>query len=120
MQSHTIFENEDVRAFLDIHPCSKGHTVVIPKKHFSEVGQMSKDEWGKVMEGLRQAVQLVDSKLHPGGMNIGINNRPPAGQAVLHVHWHIIPREDKDGGGSMHSIVRNENIGDVAEVAKLF
>lgn len=120
IQSYTIFENEDVRAFLDIHPCSKGHTVVIPKKHFSEIGEMNEEEWLKVMNGLRETISLVDKKLKPGGMNIGINNRPPAGQAVLHVHWHIIPREEKDGGGSMHSIVRSDNTGDVAEVAKMF
>jgi histidine triad (HIT) family protein len=53
-------------------------------------------------------------------MNVGINNRRAAGQAVPHLHWHIIPRYEKDGGGSMHSIVRSDKIEDVSEVAKKF
>lgn len=118
--NYTVYEDADVLAFLDVHPCSTGHTVVIPKKHLTELKELSEHQWEHLMLGLHRATMLVDEKLKPAGLNIGINNRPAAGQAVPHVHWHIIPRYEKDGGGSMHSIVRMENSGEVAEVAKLF
>ena len=117
---HKIFENEEVLAFLDIHPCSDGHAVVIPKKHFSEIKDVDDSTWQGLMLGLKTSVELVDKVLAPVGMNVGINNRKGAGQAVPHLHWHIIPRYDKDGGGSMHSIVRSENTTDVAEIKKRF
>jgi histidine triad (HIT) family protein len=60
------------------------------------------------------------SVLKPDGANIGINNGAAAGQAVPHVHWHIIPRYEGDGGGSMHSIVKNPGDTPVVEIAKLF
>ncbi len=117
---HKVFEDEFTLAFLDIHPCSKGHTVVIPKQHVSQLKEMNHRSWLALMNGLKLTAELVDSKLKPAGLNIGINNREAAGQAVAHVHWHIIPRYENDGGGSMHSIIRSANPGDVAKVAKLF
>jgi histidine triad (HIT) family protein len=62
----------------------------------------------------------VEARLKPDAMNIGINNGKLAGQAVPHMHWHIIPRYVGDGGGSMHSIVRSKESINVQEVAKLF
>ncbi len=53
-------------------------------------------------------------------INIGLNEGPAAGQAVPHVHYHVIPRYQNDGGGSLHSIVKTEDKIDVAELAKLF
>lgn len=118
--NYTVWEDDSVLAFLDIHPCSKGHTVVIPKKHFGTIEEMNDIDWQKTMAGLRGAMIKVGEVLQPHGMNVGINNGKAAGQAVGHVHWHIIPRYEGDGGGSMHSIVRSKDTGDVADVAKLF
>ena len=70
--------------------------------------------------GLRAAAGRVEARLKPDGMNIAINNGSAAGQAVPHVHWHIIPRFEGDGGGSAHSIIRSKDTGEVSEVAKLF
>ncbi|MFA6105060.1 MAG: HIT family protein [Patescibacteria group bacterium] len=118
--SYKVYEDESVLAFLDIHPCADGHTVVIPKKHFGEIGDVKDNEWQDLMRGLKIAIQKVDEVLKPAGMNVGINNRKGAGQAVPHLHWHIIPRYEGDGGGSMHSIIRNRQIFEVEEVAKRF
>ncbi len=117
---YKVFEDEFTLAFLDIHPCSKGHTVLIPKQHFFQLKDMSHRSWLTLMNGLKLSSELIDSKLKPDGLNIGINNREAAGQAVAHVHWHIIPRYENDGGGNMHSIIRSANPGDVSKVAKLF
>lgn len=118
--NYTVYEDENVLAFLDIFPCSKGHTVVITKKHFENLWDMNVETFQAVAGGLRAAAGRVQAKLKPDGMNIGINNGPVAGQAVPHVHWHIIPRYDGDGGGSMHSIIKNPGDKTIKEVFELF
>lgn len=117
---HKVWEDENVLAFLDIHPCAKGHTVIIPKKHFGNLSEMSLADWEIISGGLSSVLAKVKEVLNPDGMNLGINNGKVAGQAVGHVHWHLLPRWEGDGGGSMHSIVRNDGGVDVKEVAKLF
>lgn len=118
--NYTVYEDENVLAFLDIHPCSKGHTVVVPKKHFSDLSEMSVDDWQNMSMGLAGAFSKVQAVLNPDGINLGINNGKAAGQAVGHVHWHLIPRWHGDGGGSMHGIVHNGGDVEVKEVAELF
>lgn len=116
----TVYEDKNVLAFLDIDPCSKGHTVVIPKEHYSNLWEMNIETFELMVASLRKVAGRVQAKLQPDGMNIGINNGAAAGQAVKHVHWHIIPRYENDGGGSMHSIVKNPGDKTVKEVSELF
>ncbi len=113
---HKVFENENTLAFLDIKPHAKGHTVVIPKKHAVRVFEM--DNFGSFMEDVRAVMKILEDKLHPDGFNVGWNQNHSAGQVVPHVHVHIFPRYEGDGGGSMHSIVNSPS--DVEEVAALF
>lgn len=118
--NYTVYEDENVLAFLDIFPCSKGHTVVIPKKHFESLWDMNMETFQAVAEGLRAAAGRIQTRLLPDGMNVGLNNGEVAGQAVPHLHWHIIPRYKEDGGGSMHSIIKNPGDKTVQEVYELF
>jgi len=53
-------------------------------------------------------------------MNIAMNDRPMAGQVVPHTHWHILPRYEGDGGGSVHSIIKNPGDIKPEELIKLF
>jgi histidine triad (HIT) family protein len=115
-----VYEDSAVIAFLDIHPCTKGHTVVIPKQHFATLEEMDEASYLAVMRGVKSAAEKINKVLAPEAMNIGLNNGPAAGQAVPHTHWHILPRFEGDGGGSMHSIIRSKDTGDVKEVARLF
>lgn len=118
--NYTVYEDDHVLAFLDVHPCVKGHTVIIPKKHFTNLQEMSREDWQNVLEGVRLSMVKVQTALNPKGMNIAINDRPAGGQVVPHVHWHIIPRWEGDGGGSIHSIIRTKEPVDVLGVAALF
>lgn len=118
--NYTVYEDENVLAFLDIHPCSKGHTVVIPKKHFADLSQMSEQDFMETTGGLKRALTRVQEIIKPDGMNVGVNNGKAAGQAVGHVHWHILPRWHNDGGGNVHSIIRNGAGVNVEEISKLF
>jgi histidine triad (HIT) family protein len=116
---HKVYEDANVLAFLDVFPHAKGHTVVVPKKHINSIFDFNADDRALFSAGLSAAARRVNEVIKPDGMNIGINDRPAAGQVVPHVHWHIFPRWTGDGGGSVHSIKGKEDI-DVAEIAKLF
>ena len=118
--NYTVYENENVLAFLDIFPHAKGHTVVIPKQHIATLSELTSVQWGGMALGLEAVVRRIAAVLCPDGYNIGINDRPAAGQVVPHVHWHIFPRYAGDGGGSVHSIIKNPGNLPVSEVAKLF
>lgn len=118
--NYTVFENEHVLAFLDIHPCSKGHTVIVSKKHIERLSDMDPGTWAAVMLGVQGALGRVYDVLKPEAVNVGINDGPAAGQTVPHIHWHILPRYKGDGGGSVHSIIRTKDSVDVPMLAKLF
>lgn len=118
--NYTVYENDYVLAFLDIHPCCPGHTVIVPKKHFSNLLEMNREEWQNIMDGVRETINKIQKVLDPEGINVAINDRPAAGQVVPHVHWHIFPRREGDGGGSVHSIIRSKEAISVEELASLF
>lgn len=116
---HKIFENEHTLAFLDVKPHAKGHTVVIPKKHAVRVFDLSEEEQKLIMVDVVKVMEKIDKTLNPDGFNTGWNQNTAAGQVVPHLHIHIMPRYINDGGGSMHSIVKNPQVG-VEEVAGMF
>lgn len=116
--NYTIYEDNDVLAFLDIHPTAKGHTVVIPKIHCETVFDCDEQLLASLMLGVEKTMKAVADALQPDGFNAGWNHAKAGGQAVPHLHVHVIPRWEGDGGGSMHSIVRNAGDMSVEEVAK--
>lgn len=117
--SYKIYEDDAVYAFLDIYPASEGHTLVAPKKHFSNFTDMSAEDIALLFEAARKVTAAVENAFSAEGSNIGINNGEVAGQDVPHVHVHVIPRRKGDGGRGIKSIVWTEtdttNLEEVAE-----
>ena len=91
-----VYENNDVVAFLSIGPINKGHTIVIPKKHYVNSLDCDNDIFLKVMSVVHKLAPFVKNATSATGINIGINNGADAGQDVFHLHVHIIPRYDSD------------------------
>ena len=117
--SYKVYEDDFVYSFLDIYPCSEGHTIVLPKQHFPRFTDMSDEEAGKLFGSVHRVAKVVEKILGIEGANIGINNGEVAGQTVQHVHVHIIPRREGDNGGSMHTIVETKpNTDDLAGLAE--
>ena len=120
--SHKVYEDEFSFAFLDIDPCSSGHTIVIPKKHFERFTDMDTYDAGNLFESVNTVAKAVEVALGVKGSNIGLNNGKVAGQEVPHVHVHIIPRAEGDKGGAIQSVVNTkpdkDNIGVVCERIK--
>ena len=120
MPKYTIYEDNQFLAFLDIHPHAKGHTVVIPKVHAETIFDFNEELSKALMPAVQKTMERIDSTLHPQGYNVGWNHAEAGGQAVPHLHVHIMPRYDGDAGGSQHSVVNNPGDVPVEEVAKLF
>lgn len=95
--SYRVYENEDVIAFLDIAPVSQGHTLVVPKKHYANMEDITEDELMKLILAVKKVGKLLKDKINVQGYNVMTNNDPVAGQVIPHIHWHIIPRTEEDG-----------------------
>lgn len=94
--SKIVYENDTNIAFLDIRPISIGHTVVIPKKHYSTIETLPETEVANLFKVVKRVASLIYKKLDIDGYNIVQNNHKAAGQIVEHSHVHIIPRHEGD------------------------
>jgi len=115
--AHTVFENDHVLAFLDIHPASRGHTMVIPKVHAERLDQLDDRHIGPLFAGVKSVMRLLERALQPGGLNVGWNHGWAAGQHVNHLHVHLIPRYAGDGGGGIQSLIHSSAREDLASIA---
>ena len=91
--STTVYEDEDVKAFLDISQATPGHTLLVPKKHVQDIFEYDDDLAQKVLTKIpmiARAVRNFDPAIQ--GLNIVNNNGEVAYQSVFHSHIHFIPR----------------------------
>ena len=95
--SSKVYEDKDVLAFLDIGPVNKGHTLVIPKKHYETIWDVPDKVLGVMMVKSKEISKAIEKAVKADGINIMMSNRKPAGQLVPHAHIHIIPRYKQDG-----------------------
>jgi histidine triad (HIT) family protein len=95
---HKVYEDDRVLAFLDIGPLSKGHTLVIPKEPAVTLDQLSDESAAAIGRVLPRICRAVLKATGAYAFNVLQNNQALAHQAVMHVHFHIIPKYD-DGPG---------------------
>jgi histidine triad (HIT) family protein len=95
---HAIYESGLVIAFLDINPLSRGHTLVVPKEAVETLDQLSDDAASSLGRALPRVARAVMAATGATAYNVLQNNGASAHQAVMHVHFHIIPKYD-DGTG---------------------
>lgn len=91
---HKVYEDEHVFAFLDINPISKGHTLVVPKEPAETLDQLSDESAAAIGRVLPRLCRAVLKATGAKNYNVLQNNGAAAHQAVLYVHFHIIPKED--------------------------
>jgi histidine triad (HIT) family protein len=113
---HRIYEDADVLAFLDVSPLSRGHTLVIPKEPAETIDQLSDEASAAIGRVLPRIARAVLAATGARAFNILQNNGAEAHQAVLHVHFHIIPKAD-DGSG-LGIDWRPTRLADGAELAR--
>ncbi len=95
--SEKILESENFFAIKDIHPKTKGHSLIISKKHYKTLLDMPSSLFGEFLETGKQLALKLLKEEKAEGFNLVINNYEVAGQLVPHVHIHILPRKKQDG-----------------------
>ncbi len=96
---HRVYEDEHVLAFLDIGPVSDGHLLVIPKEAKAQIDELSEESAAAIGRVLPRLARAVMSATGCTAYNILQNNGSAAHQAVMHVHFHIIPKLGSAGLG---------------------
>ena len=92
--SYTIYEDDDVKCFLDINPMHNGHTLIIPKKHIKDMYEIDNETLSKVHNTAKEIMNLINDKLKPNGIRLLQNNGIL--QEVKHYHLHIIPNYENE------------------------
>lgn len=92
--SHKVYEDKRVIAFLDTNPVSKGHTLVVPKRHVETIHEAAGMSY--MWEALVEVASAVQDAFGAEGINIDQNNGELAGQEVPHMHFHVTPRYTGD------------------------
>ena len=96
---HKVYEDDHVLAFLDINPLSEGHTVLIPRGHYPSLDALPEPVAAACGAALPKVGRAVAEAVPCDGWNVLQNNGKAAGQDVMHVHFHIIPRAAGDSLG---------------------
>ena len=103
-----ILENELAYAIYDKYPVGKGHMLFIPKRHVKNFFDITKEEREAIFELIDEGKKLLDKKYSPDSYNVGINCGEHAGQTIMHVHVHLIPRyigDMKDPTGGVRGVI---------------
>jgi diadenosine tetraphosphate (Ap4A) HIT family hydrolase len=91
-----LAEHPLAAAITDSFPLTLGHTLIVPRRHVASFFELSTNERLAMLGLLDQAKVTLDTKYSPSGFNIGVNDGTAAGQTVMHVHIHLIPRYKGD------------------------
>lgn len=94
--SRIILENDHAMAIYDGFPVSPGHMLIIPKRHVASFFETTELEKTALFKLLAEARELALKEHNPDGFNIGLNDGATAGQTVMHMHIHLIPRYKGD------------------------
>ena len=91
-----ILSNSLVYARYDKYPVNKGHLLIIPYRHIADYFDLSKEEKTSIIELVDESKLFLQKELSPDGYNVGVNCGVHAGQTIMHVHVHLIPRYEGD------------------------
>jgi len=91
-----VLENELTFAIFDKFPVNNGHILIIPKRHFKNFFDATQDEILSIYDLLHKCKGLLQDKYNTNGFNVGINVGEDAGQTIMHLHVHLIPRYKGD------------------------
>ena len=111
--SKKVFENESLIAILDISQTTKGHTLIIPKKHFNNMLETDENILKEMIALSKTLGNKIVKNMNATGLNVLLNTNESAGQTVMHTHMHLIPRYDSNDS---ITIKFNENKYDLDQI----
>ena len=90
--STAVYEDDDLKAILDVNPAARGHVIILPKNHAANIYELPDEDASKIMMVAKKIATAIEKAYHCDGVNILQNNGEAAGQTVFHLHVHVIPR----------------------------
>jgi histidine triad (HIT) family protein len=102
--AHRVYEDDEVLAFLDVAPVARGHTLLIPKRRHEQLSDLPEETAAALGAALPKLVRAVREASGCDGVNVLQNDGAAAGQEVMHVHFHLIPRYKPAAGPVMRDL----------------
>ena len=93
---HTVYEDDDVIAFLDIHPVNPGHTLIIPRFHATNIYDIPKPTLARIAEVSKDISEKLRDRMKAQGISILQMNEREGDQDIMHYHVHVMPRMTDD------------------------
>lgn len=94
--SHTLYEDGDFKVIFDLGPATRGHALILPKKHYTNIYELDDNIASKVFVLAKKMAGAMTKAFNCDGFNVIQNNGKFAGQSVFHFHMHLIPRYIND------------------------
>jgi histidine triad (HIT) family protein len=122
IDSVKVWEDNDIFIFLDVNPITKGHCLVIPKKHFENIFDIDENILKKITIAGKHISEKIKKNLNADGIRLSQSNGKTAGQEMMHFHLHVIPRYEGDGlgvkifGSGVHP--QKADIGELKKIAE--
>jgi histidine triad (HIT) family protein len=91
-----VDSDEHTVAFMDINPATRGHALVVPRTHSTDLMDVADEDLERTMLAVRRLVTKMEAALEPDGFNVLNACRPAAWQTIFHFHLHVIPRYEDD------------------------
>ena len=113
--SAKVYEDDEVLAILDISQTTRGHTLVLPRKHYANLLEIPDEELSAMIVKVKAIAAKEVKALSAKGFNLLVNTGEAAGQSVQHLHFHIIPRYDEN---DTVKVEFSENSFDLSEILK--
>lgn len=113
-----VYEDDHILAFLDITQVTKGHTLVVPKKHYRNMLDIDAEAAATLFSVIPTISSHLKKTLGAKGLNIVNNNEEVAGQTVFHTHIHLLPRYDKEDGLEIHFKTNEPDFPALAQLAQ--
>jgi len=117
---HLIYEDENYVALLDKYPIDVGHALVMPRKHYEKIVDMSEDKVGELFSKIPKIAKAILKATNADAFSLGQNNGRAAKQIIPHVHVHIIPRyETKGTVWTKRGISTDEELSELAKQIRM-
>ena len=121
LSSYMIYEDDDCIVILDRYPIDYGHSLIITRKPYEKITDMSKDEVAKLFSKIPEIVNGIIKATNADGFSIAQNNGKAAKQIIPHVHVHIIPRYNTTGTlWTKRKIPKDNELSELAQKIKNF
>lgn len=119
-EAHVVYRDDRVVAFLDLHPVTRGHVLVVPRHHAPDLASLESGDAAAMIEAARHlAGVLRQTDLGVDGINLHLADGVAAGQSVFHAHLHVIPRFRGDGFGFRRPLgVTESSAAELAAIAE--